>query len=149
MMQVSMIWTPAGWEVVLWCVDATGRIVLACLEQVVVMRELLAVGLAGMWLLEGPVGHTRPSVVAGVEVAVVVVGLAVLEAVGWQAMCFLGNWRRHCCGNCSRIVLLEVAFEVERAVLVVFRPVVTGSQQEEMRPSVTMSRYAVAKATAG
>lgn len=90
------------------------------------MKELLAVGLAGMWLLKGPYGHTRPSVVAGVEVAAVVAGLAVSEAVGWRAMCFLGSWRRHCRGDCSRVALFEVAFEVEGVALVVCLPVVTG-----------------------
>ena len=35
------------------------------LEEVVVMKEFLAVGLVGMWLLEGAVGRTRPSVGAG------------------------------------------------------------------------------------
>ena len=35
------------------------------LEEVVVMKEFLAVGLVGMWLLEGYGDHSRPFVVAG------------------------------------------------------------------------------------
>ena len=65
MVRVLKEWTPAEWKVVVWCVDTTGRIVLVWLEEVVVMKEFLAVGLVGMWLLEGSGGRTRPSVVAG------------------------------------------------------------------------------------
>ena len=50
--------------------------------------------------------------------AAVAAGLAVSEAGGWRAMCFLGSWRRHCRGNCSLIALFEVSFEVEGAALV-------------------------------
>ena len=89
------------------------------------MKELLAVGLAGMWLLGGSGGRNRPSVVAGEEVTAVVAGLAVSEAGGWRAMCFLESWRRHCRGDCSQIALFELAFDVEEVALVVCPPMVT------------------------
>lgn len=89
------------------------------------MKELLAVGLAGMWLLGGSGGRYWPSVVAGEEVTAVVAGLAVLEAGGWRAMCFLESWRRHCRGDCSQLALFELAFDVEEVALVVCPLMVT------------------------
>ena len=90
-----------------------------------VMKELLSVGLAGMWLLGVSRGRTRPSEVAGAEVTAVVAELAVSGAGGWRAMGFLGRWRRHCHSDCSRIALFEVAFDVEKVALVVCPPMVT------------------------
>ena len=113
------------------------------------MKELLAVGLVGMWLLGGSGGRTRPSVVAGEEVTAGVAGLAVSEAGGWRAMCFLESWRQPCRGDCSQIALFQIVFEVGEAALVVCRPVVTVLRQEEMQTSVTMSGFVVAKAAAG